>query len=261
MAFGSSWGTGRQKAERMALVAKDFQTQTQWALVAIPAPIYFRQMRRGKSMFIGHWAPAILAATHKDAPSLPVLFIAAQLVDWAFFLFLMFGIEAMRVTPGISAMNPMDLYHMPYTHSLLGSTLWATGFGTLVFAARRNKTEAVIAALVVLSHWFLDLLVHVPDLTIVGTPPKLGLGLWNYPSIEVPFELMLAFGALWYFNRRAKPKTAPIIALATIMLALQAVNWFGPVEPEVTLGTSLLAFFAFGIVTLAAWWTARSVSA
>ena len=25
----------------MALVAKDFQTQTQWALVAIPAPIYF----------------------------------------------------------------------------------------------------------------------------------------------------------------------------------------------------------------------------
>jgi hypothetical protein len=27
MAFGSSWGTGRQKAERMALVAKDFQTQ------------------------------------------------------------------------------------------------------------------------------------------------------------------------------------------------------------------------------------------
>lgn len=25
----------------MALVTKDFQTQTQWALVAIPAPIYF----------------------------------------------------------------------------------------------------------------------------------------------------------------------------------------------------------------------------
>ena len=40
-AFGPSWGTGRQTAERMALVARDFQPQTQWALVAIPAPIYF----------------------------------------------------------------------------------------------------------------------------------------------------------------------------------------------------------------------------
>ena len=27
-------------------------------------------------MFIGHWAPAMIAATHKDAPSLPVLFVA-----------------------------------------------------------------------------------------------------------------------------------------------------------------------------------------
>ena len=34
-------GAGRRKAERMALEAKDFQDQAQWALVAIPAPIYF----------------------------------------------------------------------------------------------------------------------------------------------------------------------------------------------------------------------------
>jgi hypothetical protein len=35
-------GAGRRKAERMALEAKDFQDQAQWALVAIPAPIYFQ---------------------------------------------------------------------------------------------------------------------------------------------------------------------------------------------------------------------------
>ena len=28
-------------------------------------------------MFIGHFAPAMLVATHKEAPSLPVLFIGA----------------------------------------------------------------------------------------------------------------------------------------------------------------------------------------
>jgi hypothetical protein len=211
-------------------------------------------------MFIGHWAPAMVAATHKDAPSLPALFIAAQLIDWAFFLFLMFGIEAMRVTPGISVMNPMDLYHMPYTHSLLGSAAWAAGFGALAFAVSRNRAAAIIAALVVLSHWFLDLLVHVPDLTIAGREPKLGLGLWNHPAIEMPLELLLTFGALWLYARKAKPRTVPLLVLAFIMLVLQAINWFGPVEPEVTIGTSLLAFFAFGIITLAAWWTARSAT-
>lgn len=209
-------------------------------------------------MFIGHWAPAMVAATHKDAPSLPLLFVAAQLVDWAFFLFLIFGIEAMRVTPGISVMNPMDLYHMPYTHSLLGSAAWAAGFGALIFAVSRNRTAAIIAAFVVLSHWFLDLLVHVPDLTIAGSEPKLGLGLWNHPAIEMPLELLLTFGALWLYARKAKPRLVPLLALAAIMLALQAVNWFGPVEPEITLGTSILAFFAFGVVTLASLWTARS---
>ena len=211
-------------------------------------------------MFIGHFAPAMIAARHKDAPSLPVLFIGAQLVDWAFFGLLLTGAEKMRVTPGISAMNPMDLSHMPYTHSLLGSAIFALVFGALIFAATRNRTGALIAAAVVLSHWFLDLLVHVPDLTLAGSPPKLGFGLWNHPSIEMPLELALTFGSLWLYAKIAKPKVLPLALLAGVLLLLQAVNWFGPVEPEVTAGTSLLAFFAFGLATLLAWWVYRSES-
>ena len=211
-------------------------------------------------MFIGHWAPAMVAATHKDAPSLPVLFIAAQLVDWAFFLLLIFGIEAMRITPGISVMNPIDLYHMPFTHSLLGTSIWAAGFAAVVYAFSRNRLASVIAGLVVLSHWFLDLLVHVPDLTLAGSEPKLGFGLWNYPEIEMPLELALIGGTLWLFALKAKPKRLPLLVLAALLVSFQAINWFGPVEPEVTLGTSLLAFVAFGLVTLASWWTARSAS-
>jgi hypothetical protein len=209
-------------------------------------------------MFIGHFAPAMAAATHKNAPSLPVLMIAAQLVDWAFFGLLIVGVEKMRVTPGISVMNPMDLYHMPYTHSLLGSVAFAAAFGALIWLATRNRIAGFLTAAVVLSHWFLDLLVHVPDLTLAGSPPKFGLGLWNNPAIERPLELTITFGALWLYARVRKPRLVPMLAMGAVMLALQTVNWFGPVEPEVTLGTSLLAFFAFGLVTLASWWTARS---
>ena len=109
-----------------------------------------------------------------------------------------------------------------------------------------------------LSHWLLDLLVHGPDLTIAGSPPKLGLGLWNHPAVEMPLELVLTFGALaWYLSRTRGP-ALPAIVLAAILLALQAFNWFGPVAAEVTPATSYLAFFAYGLATLGAWWLGKT---
>ena len=205
-------------------------------------------------MFIGHFAPALVAATHPRAPKLATLFVAAQLVDWGFFALLLTGAEKMRVVPGITTMNPMDLYHMPWTHSLAGSAMWALGFAALVWVLRRDRVAAGIAGAVVLSHWLLDLLVHRPDLTLAGSPPKLGLGLWNYPAIEMPLELALTFGALWFFLSRTRGPALPAIVLGAVLLALQAVNWFGPMPTEVTAATSLLAFFAYGLATLAAWW-------
>src|SRR3546814_1809627 len=79
-------------------------------------------------MFVGHFAPALVAATRPHAAGLGTLFVAAQIVDIGFAALLIPGIEAMRIAPGITAMNPMDLYHMPYTHSLLGAALWAALF-------------------------------------------------------------------------------------------------------------------------------------
>lgn len=211
-------------------------------------------------MFIGHFAPAMAAAAHKDAPSLPVLFVAAQLVDWAFFALLLTGHEAMRVTPGISVMNPMDLYHMPWTHSLAGSIAFAAAFGIAISLITKNRAAAIIGFGVVLSHWFLDLLVHVPDLTLAGSEPKLGLGLWNHPMIEMPLEIAITFGALWFYVRKRGGSKVAIATLVVVLAALQAVNWFGPVESEVTNGTSFLAFFAYSVATLAAWWVARSAN-
>ncbi|MBS0482520.1 MAG: hypothetical protein JSR96_10285 [Proteobacteria bacterium] len=209
-------------------------------------------------MFIGHWAPALAVASRRRTPGLGTLFIAAQLVDWAFFALLLTGAEKMRFTPGVSVMNPMDLYHMPYTHSLLGAALFAAGFAVLISLATRDRTAGIIAGAVVLSHWLLDLLVHVPDLTIAGSPPKIGLGLWNHPAVEMPLELGITFGALWLYVRARRPSPVRIAVLAAILAALQGFNWFGPVDPVVTAGTSVLAFIAYGAATVAAWWMGKS---
>ena len=61
-------------------------------------------------MFIGHWAPALAAAAvSRKSPGLGTLFVAAQLVDWGFFALAWAGIEHVRIIPGHTAMNPMDL--------------------------------------------------------------------------------------------------------------------------------------------------------
>ena len=206
-------------------------------------------------MFIGHWAPALAAAAvSKRQPRLGALFIAAQLVDWAFFAFLLAGVEDMRVVPGITAMNPLDLYHMPYTHSLLGTAAFAAGFGVAILVWLRDRRYALLAGAVVLSHWLLDLIVHRPDLTIAGAPPKLGLGLWNVPAVEMPLELLLTFGALGFYLSRTRGPLLPPVVLGAVLLLLQAINWFGPAPTAMTAGTSVLAFVAFGLATAAAWW-------
>lgn len=202
-------------------------------------------------MFIGHWAPAFAAAAiSKNSPKLGTLFIAAQLVDWAFFLFAIVGVEKMRIEPGATAMNPMDLYHMPYTHSLLGSMVWAIALLAILLLAKRQLVTAGIAALVVLSHWFIDLLVHRPDLTLAGGETRFGFGIWNYPVIAIALELGITIAAfLWYVQRTKGPIMPPWILLGFLLL-IQAINWFGPEPTEagiVMYGSALLSF------GLAAW--------
>lgn len=211
-------------------------------------------------MFTGHYSAAFIAAAHPKAPGLGALFVGAQLVDFAFFTFVPLGVEAMRITPGISVMNPMDLYHMPYTHSLLGSLVWAVGFATLLRLLIGNWTAGLIGGAVVLSHWVLDVLVHVPDMTIAGIPPRLGFGLWNYPAIEMPLELAILAGSILIFAR-AKPAALKSRALPTLiglLMALQAFNWFAPPPVAVDIGMWGMGLAAFTIAALTASWVART---
>ena len=207
-------------------------------------------------MFIGHFAPALVAAARPKAAGLGTLFVAAQIVDIGFAALLFPGLEAMRIVPGITAMNPMDLYHMPYTHSLVGALLWAAGFGALVWFATKRRAAAIGAALVVVSHWFIDLLVHIPDLTLYGAPPKLGFGLWNHPMIAMPLEILFIGAALAYYARQTQASTGNrrLWILAAALALFQAIDWFGPKQPVFSLAIPALMLFAYALTAgVAAW--------
>lgn len=206
-------------------------------------------------MFIGHFAPAfIAAAVSPQSPRLGTLFVAAQLVDWGFFGLALVGVERLRVDPQASVMVPLDLYHTPYTHSLLGAAIWALTCLAVVAILHRSVIAGALAGAVVVSHWLLDWVVHVPDLTLAGQPPKLGLGLWDYPWVAIPLELGLTLGAFWFYLRRSRGPMGPPSVLLGVLLLLQAVNWFAPHPSEAGAFLYLQALLAFGILTaLAAW--------
>src|SRR5437773_6343722 len=119
-------------------------------------------------MFVGHYGVSF--AAKKAEPSIPlwVLFIAVQLLDVLWAPFILLGIEKVRIVPGITASNPLDLYYMPYTHSLVAAVFWSCVGGIVYqFAARPSRGQSsLVVGLAVFSHWVLDFIVHRPDLPL-----------------------------------------------------------------------------------------------
>ena len=215
-------------------------------------------------MFVGHYGVALALRPLKGSPPLPVLFAAVQLVDIAFFALVIPGIEKMRITPGITAMNAMDLYFLPYTHSLVGSAVFSLAFGAvvaIVMPASLRWRSFAIAALAVFSHWLLDLIVHRPDLGIIGdSAVKLGFGLWNYPLAEMPLEVLVTGAGLAVYllatRSLGRSGTISLVVMVAAMVGMQVFNWFGPAPGP---NDSLVPFvveglLAYGIfIALAAW--------
>jgi hypothetical protein len=80
-------------------------------------------------MFVGHYGPSFAAKALKRPIPLWVLFLAVQLLDVFWSIFVLLGIEKVRIVPGITATNPLDLYYMPYTHGLDAAVLWSWAAG------------------------------------------------------------------------------------------------------------------------------------
>jgi len=146
-------------------------------------------------MFVGHYGVSFAAKRAEPAIPLWVLFIAVQLLDVLWAPFVLLGIEKVRIVPGITASNPLDLYYMPYTHSLIGAIGWSVvAFLAYRFALRSASLRAAaIVGLTVFSHWVLDFLVHRPDLPLYDNSAKVGLGLWNLPAVAFGLEALLLF--------------------------------------------------------------------
>ena len=204
-------------------------------------------------MFIGHYGPSFACKAAKPVIPLWVLFLAVQLVDIVWSILVLLGIEKVRIVPGFTATNPLDLYYMPYTHSLPGAAFWSVSAAVIyrVIAPAQKWTAATIVGAAVFSHWILDLVVHRPDLALYDDSYKVGLGLWNYPATAFILEIALLFGGIALYLRTTEAKDAigryGMVVLGVVAVAAQAYVFFGPppVSDAALAVTALALYFVF----------------
>jgi hypothetical protein len=206
-------------------------------------------------MFIGHYGPSFACKAWRPAIPLWVLFLAVQLVDIVWSALVLFGIEKVRIVPGFTATNPLDLYYMPYTHSLPGAALWSVGAAVVyrAIAPAQTWTAAAIVGGAVFSHWILDLLVHRPDLALYDDSYKVGFRLWNYPAFAFGLEIALLFGGIALYLWTTGPKDEigrygmPVLGVVAVIV--QAYVFFGPppVSNTALALTALGLYFAFAV--------------
>jgi FtsH-binding integral membrane protein len=190
-------------------------------------------------VFIGHYAVALAAKKAAPRTSLGTLFLGAQLVDLLWPVFILSGLEHVRIVPGITVVTPLDFYDYPFSHSLLAVLLWGLGLGAVYFAARRNMRASIVLGLCVVSHWVLDLLTHRPDLPLsVGGDMRWGLGLWNSLAGTVIVETALFLAGIVIYLKTTHAITGVgkygFWALVGVLFAIYIVNVFGPPPPNVS---------------------------
>ena len=213
-------------------------------------------------MFLGHYGAAYALKRVEPRVSLGTLFLSVALVDTMWGIFLLAGWERARINPGLTPVTPLEFISYPLTHSLVAAVAWALLAAAIVYTwptrdtSRHHWLKALVVGIAVASHWFLDLIVHLPDLPLVGDDStRLGLGLWRNLSATIAVELLVFLvGFLIYLRwrlARGRIHLGRILVLAALLVGLYAATLVSPPPSSIKLvavvdiiGTVILAALA-----------------
>lgn len=196
-------------------------------------------------MFIGHYGAAFAgkivsfpAGEKSRKPSLGTLFLATQFLDVLWPVFILLGIEKIAITNSANTFLNVQFLYYPFSHSLAGSVVWSLLFAFVYYIIRRNVKYSLLCGVLVLSHWVLDLISHIPDLQIIpGIELRVGLGLWNSEVFTVIIEGLIFTAGIYLYLRSttAKNKRGWITLWGLIIFLIIAyiTSIFSPAPPSV----------------------------
>jgi hypothetical protein len=191
------------------------------------------------TMFLGHVGVGFGAKVAAPRVSLGALFLAAQFIDLLWPTLLLLGLEHVVISPGVTRVTPLDFTDYPISHSLVMVFLWGILFSGAYYLLRRYPRGAWVCGLAVVSHWFLDLVVHRPDLPLApGGSSYFGLGLWSSLPVTLVVELAIfAIGVGLYCRTTSASDrigTVGLWSLVAFLLLVYLGNLFGQPPPNVT---------------------------
>jgi hypothetical protein len=108
-------------------------------------------------MFSGRCGVWFAAKPVTAGVPLCVWFVAVRWIDIVWSVLVLLGIEKLRIVPGFTQANALDLYYMPYTHGLPGSIALSLVLGAIVAMSTSGNRPATIGlvAAASFSHWVL----------------------------------------------------------------------------------------------------------
>ena len=188
-------------------------------------------------MFIGHFAVGFASKRVAPRASLGTLMIAPLLADLLWPVFLLLGIEQVRIVRSANPFTTLEFIAYPWSHSLLMLCVWGGLFALLYFWRTRDSVAAWVIAAGVVSHWVLDWFAHQPDLPLIpGGGPKVGLGLWNSPAATIIVEaLMFVVGLAIYLRTTRARNLAGHLGMwsfVVVLLAFYVASIAGPPPPN-----------------------------
>jgi hypothetical protein len=206
-----------------------------------------------RGLFIGHFVIAfILIALFPQVPPLVFLLgVGFPDILWPILVFL--KVEKASVDPDSALQKNVKFSSYPYSHSLVTSFVISSIIG-LILAFVINPIAGILFVVASSSHWFLDTVVHIHDLPILGfgRDKKIGFGLWKhgraafiveYVFYVVGTVLIMPFGYV-----------LPLLVLGTIFHLLNANSFFGFTKTNPSKSTNsyavlaLVGFIAFSLI-------------
>lgn len=209
-------------------------------------------------MVLGHYGVAFAAKRLAPRSSLGTMFFAAEFLDELWPILLLLGIERVRIAPEV--VGRLQFVYYPYSHSLVAAALWALLIGAAYYALRRYRRGAWIVGAAVLSHWLLDVPMHVADLPLwPGSHVFLGFGLWKSlpATIVIELSIYLAGLAVYVRSTRARDRAGScgLWAMVIVLACLYASSLVSPPPPN----EHALAITALGLWLFVpwGWWVDR----
>ena len=209
-------------------------------------------------MFLGHYALGFYMKKRNQDVPLWLIFLGVQFVDLLWALLLMFGIERASFNPEASVFLRAVYEYYPYSHSLFTGITIALIFSYIVYRLS-NKKWAYVAAIAVLSHWFLDVIVHVPDVPLFFDAYKVGLGVWSFPVLTLILEVALLTVGFFLFLKSTPDKKLRrwTVGLYVCLTLFYIVSFFAPAIPPSVLQVGIFGVLVYGGVPLIAFFAER----